>query len=199
MAFQIATDEKNIEQIKLFNYSIIGICLVIFLVFNLYYPIYLGDVDRSMLLKFSGSTDNFFYIYPLITANFLHGGLIHIFLNLFFFKQFEKTFSAIMEFKTYFNLFFISMIGSSIGVVAQILIADYHVNVLGLSGVIFGLFGFLFNLISLKGKIINFVLIFGYHALFIFYLDTVKIAWAVHLGGFVTGYFYYVYLDKIKK
>lgn len=183
---------KDIEQVKFFNWIIIGFCSLIYLAFNVLEPYFFQT--QNMLIIFSAHKENQDLIYPIITANFLHANILHILMNLYFFKQFEKVILVNITFKHYIKLFSIVLLGSIIGIYGQIaLTSDLEkLNIiLGFSGVAFGIFGFIFNYFPLKIKLINIAFIIGYHALLMFYIEGVNLAWLVHLGGFGFGYIYF--------
>lgn len=181
----------EVEKIKIFNLFIILFCFINYFIFNVYLPKFMGDMDFLWLKFFSASNLNYHLVFPVITANFLHGNLIHIVLNIFIFKSLENSICCSLNFRHYLQLFKFSLIGSIIGIFLQIYLATGDIFIVGLSGIIFGIFGFLFFTLPLKLKIINFILIFAYHIAIFIYFEDVKIAWAVHLGGFLGGAYYY--------
>lgn len=74
--------------------------------------------------------------------------------------------------------------------IAQIYLATDHIFILGFSGVVFGLFGFLCFYIPRKLVVINAVLVLSYHLILMLYVDNINLAWAVHLFGFLGGMMY---------
>ncbi len=118
----------------------------------------------------------------LITAAFLHGGLLHLAFNmyaLYLFGPFvEQTLGRWRYIATYITLAF----GSSVWVY---LLTDHRVPTVGASGAVFGLFGLaLIFLIRTRQNITGMLVLLGING---FISLGAGISWQGHLGGFVTG------------
>lgn len=118
----------------------------------------------------------------LLTAAFLHGGLIHLAFNmyaLYLFGPFvEQTLGRWRYIATYVTL----AIGSSAFVYA---LTDHRVPTIGASGAVFGLFGLaLIFLIRTKQNITGMLVLLAING---FISLGAGISWQGHLGGFVTG------------
>lgn len=118
----------------------------------------------------------------LITAAFLHGGLLHLAFNmyaLYLFGPFvEDTLGRWRYIATYATL----AIGSSVFVYA---LTDHRVSTVGASGAVFGLFGLaLIFLIRTKQNITGMLVLLAING---FISLGAGISWQGHLGGFLTG------------
>lgn len=119
----------------------------------------------------------------LITAAFLHGGLLHIALNMYALYLFGPYIEHALG-RWRFILSYITVaVGSS--VVVYVLV-DPVVPTIGASGAVFGLFGLaLIFLIRTKQNITGMLVLLGINA--VISLGVSGISWQGHLGGFVTG------------
>lgn len=118
----------------------------------------------------------------LLTAAFLHGGLIHLAFNmyaLYLFGPFvEETLGRWRYIATYLTL----AIGSSVVVYA---LTDNRVPTVGASGAVFGLFGLaLIFLIRTKQNITGMLVLLAINGVISL---GAGISWQGHLGGFLTG------------
>jgi len=118
----------------------------------------------------------------LLTAAFLHGGLLHLAFNmyaLYLFGPFvEQTLGRWRYIATYLTL----AIGSSVWVYA---LTDARVPTIGASGAVFGLFGLaLIFLIRTRQNITGMLVLLAING---FISLGAGISWQGHLGGFVTG------------
>lgn len=146
------------------------------------------------------------WAWQLLTFHFLHGGLWHIFLNLFALWMFGTEIERVLGTKKFVIYMVITGVGA--GIASLIATPNLNIPIVGASGVVYGIllaFGLLFPerlilvffLFPLKAKYM--VLIFGGLEL----LSTVSdggatgIAHAAHLGGMVFGAIY-LYWDKIR-
>jgi membrane associated rhomboid family serine protease len=80
----------------------------------------------------------------IITSAFLHGGLLHIGVNMISLWALGRFIEAIAGSWRMTVIYFVSMIASGLGVVYLSAAANANVPTLGASGAIFGLFGALF-------------------------------------------------------
>jgi len=76
-------------------------------------------------------------IWTLLTAIFLHSGLVHLLYNLFGLALFGSILENIIGSRRFLYLFFIS------GLVASIISLPFYTKVLGASGAVFGILGML--------------------------------------------------------
>ncbi|MFS0885836.1 rhomboid family intramembrane serine protease [Aeromicrobium sp. 179-A 4D2 NHS] len=118
----------------------------------------------------------------LLTAAFLHGGLLHLAFNmyaLYLFGPFvEETLGRWRYIATYVTL----AIGSSVFVYV---LTDYRVPTIGASGAVFGLFGLaLIFLIRTKQNITGMLVLLAING---FVSLGQNVSWQGHLGGFLTG------------
>lgn len=118
----------------------------------------------------------------LLTAAFLHGGLLHLAFNmyaLYLFGPFvEQTLGRARFILTYVTLAF----GSSVLVY---LLEDFRTMTIGASGAVFGLFGLaLVFLVRTRQNITGMLILLAING---FISLGSNISWQGHLGGFVTG------------
>jgi len=138
-----------------------------------------------------------FYPWQLVTYMFLHGGLGHIFFNLFALWMFGTAIENTIGTKKFAQYYFLTGIGAGI---LHFLITGSGAAVIGASGAVFGIllaFGMMFPnreiymmLIPVPIKAKYFVMFYGAFELFmgVSSLQT-GIAHFAHLGGMVVGYF----------
>lgn len=124
----------------------------------------------------------------IITAAFLHGSLMHIFVNMISLWSLGRFIEYIAGSAKMAIIYFVSMIASGLGVV---FLSAHDVPTLGASGAIFGLFGALFAIGIKLGRpgmqlvrdnvgilILNLIITFTVPA----------ISWQAHVSGLVTGF-----------
>jgi membrane associated rhomboid family serine protease len=121
--------------------------------------------------------------YRLLTATFLHGGVLHIALNMLALYLFGPPLEASLGRLRYGGLYLLSALGGS---AASYAFSDPRLASLGASGAVFGLLGAFLVVNRKLGRdssgligllVINFV--YGFLA--------AGIDWRAHLGGLVTG------------
>jgi membrane associated rhomboid family serine protease len=123
-------------------------------------------------------------IWRLFSVALVHGGLTHLFFNMFSLLVLGNPIEAALGKARFLVIFFISLLTGSLASIY--LTNDLHVSV-GASGAIFGLFG---AFIALRKRINDGVrdiyVIVGLNFVFGFILGGVD--WRAHLGGLVGGY-----------
>ncbi|MGN0026352.1 MAG: rhomboid family intramembrane serine protease [Clostridium sp.] len=129
---------KGIKEYK-FTYSIILINLVIFLIEIIKSRNFI-DIDIYTLADMGAKINVFIdhgQYYRLITAAFLHGGILHIFFNMSALNIIGRQVEAVYGGKKFLIIYFISALG---GNVFSYLFKPNSISV-GASGAIFGLLG----------------------------------------------------------
>lgn len=129
---------KGIKQYK-FTYSIILINIAIFLVEIIKARNFI-DIDIYTLAEMGAKINiliNHGQYYRLLTAAFLHGGIIHIFFNMSALNIIGKEVEAVYGGKKFLLIYFISALGGNI---FSYLFKPNSISV-GASGAIFGLLG----------------------------------------------------------
>ncbi len=127
----------------------------------------------------------------IITSAFLHGGLLHITVNMISLWVLGRFIEAIAGSWRMTVIYVVSMIASGLGVVYLSSAANADVPTLGASGAIFGLFGALFAIGFKLGKpgmqliranlgilILNLIITFA----------VPQIAWQAHVSGLAAGF-----------
>ena len=123
-------------------------------------------------------------VWRLFTVALVHGGLTHLFFNMFSLLVLGNPIEAALGKTRFLVIFFTSLLTGSL---ASIYLNSYpHVSV-GASGAVFGLFG---AFIALRNRINEGVrdiyVIVGLNFVFGFILGGVD--WRAHLGGLIGGY-----------
>ena len=137
----VKTDNRKAKGIKeyKFTYSIILINLVIFL-FEIIKSRNFIEIDIYTLADMGAKINVFInqgQYYRLITAAFLHGGILHIFFNMSALNIIGREVEAVYGGKKFLIIYFISALG---GNVFSYLFKPNSISV-GASGAIFGLLG----------------------------------------------------------
>jgi len=148
------------------------------------------------------------YLWTFITSMFMHGGLFHIFANMFSLLFIGSLVEKILGVKRYISFYMISGLLAGVFFVLSSLIftADLNTFAVGASGALFGLIGLLMLLTPDLPVYIMFIPIpikMKYAApgilivlWFISVAGDVPIGNTAHLGGLITGLVYGLYLRK---
>jgi len=152
------------------------------------------------------------YLWTFITSMFMHGGLFHIFANMFSLLFIGSLVEKILGIKRYISFYLISGLLAGVFFVLSSLIftADLNTFAVGASGALFGLIGLLMLLTPDLPVYVMFIPIpikMKYAApgilvvlWFISIAGDVPIGNTAHLGGLITGLVYGLYLrTKYKK
>jgi membrane associated rhomboid family serine protease len=127
----------------------------------------------------------------IVTAAFLHGGLLHIAVNMISLWSLGRFIEMIAGSRRMLLIYVVSMIVSGLGVVYLSAPANIAVPTLGASGAIFGLFGALFA-IGIKAGRPGMQLVrdnIGILILNLFITFTVPdISWQAHVSGLIAGF-----------
>jgi len=128
----------------------------------------------------------------ILTSAFLHGGLLHIGVNMISLWYLGRFVEAIAGSPRTAIIYFVSLVASGFGVVYLSPAANAMVPTLGASGAIFGLFGALFAIGFKLGPpgmqlvranigilVLNLIITF----------TVPQIAWEAHVAGLIVGFF----------
>ena len=127
-------------------------------------------------------------VYRLFTYAFLHGGLYHIMMNMVSFSNMGMSIEPSIGAKKYCLLLFVTLITSGLAV---IFLSRPGTITVGLSGVIFGVFGYYVSTLVISGSIQNEYI---RSSILRILLPNVIISlmpgvsWQGHLGGFIGGF-----------
>ena len=143
-------------------------------------------VDNFLLVPSFVLVDHEYY--RMITAGFLHGSVLHIFMNMLFLYSVGRFIEAALGPARTAIVYALSLVISSACVV---LFSAPNVGTLGASGAIFGMFGALFaiglklgdrgrQLVRANLGILIFNLIWSFAVPFI--------SWQAHVGGLIAGF-----------
>ncbi|MBS0386816.1 MAG: rhomboid family intramembrane serine protease [Proteobacteria bacterium] len=131
-------------------------------------------------------------ITPLFTHVFIHGGVLHISMNLLAYFQAAPFLARRMGGARFLVLFFLAAIGGALGYVALALHSEQPA--VGASGAICGVFGAYFLAVrptpqaaladpQVRNAMLSFL---GINVVLMAFLN-LPIAWQAHLGGFIAG------------
>ena len=112
--------------------SALWLCLIIFIIF--FFQQIIGTFTDLFIL------DNrlvIFRVWTLITAMFLHSGIVHILYNLFGLALFGSILEHVIGSRKFLILFFVS------GLAASLISLPFYTRVLGASGAVMGILGML--------------------------------------------------------
>lgn len=126
--------------------------------------------------------------YRAITSGFLHGGALHLLLNMYALWLIGPFLEQLLGRWRYISLYFLSLFGGTVAVVLFASPGDvsWRIGVVGASGAVFGLFGAVFlALRRIGGNAQQILLVIGINVVFSFVVR--GISWQAHLGGLVIG------------
>lgn len=162
------------------TYIIIGINFLTFLF-----------TDRDFTITF-GLNPLFFdgFYFQIFTSAFLHGGFLHIAMNMAILYGFGGDLERAIGKWRYILLYFIGILGSGIASVFWVYLGIKNlefINVVGASGAISALLGFVAYAVpsQRKGLVVAILLMS-----FLPFLAGESVAWYAHIGGFIAGYIF---------
>ncbi len=121
--------------------------------------------------------------YRLITAAFLHQGVLHIAFNMFALYLIGTQLEAMLGTARYLALYVLSALGGS---VLGYLLAPANQGSIGASGAVFGLFAALFIVgRRLSADVSQIAILIGVNLVITFVVSNID--WRGHIGGLVTG------------
>jgi rhomboid protease GluP len=170
-------------------FIIIGINIMIFV---LYYYVFNETLDRSnpeYLLPYEVSlhANSITQPHSIIASYFMHGGLLHVFMNMLCVYQLRHAVSSIYNRREQIFLYFIAGFFINLLLVPILIFIDYQSIAIGYSGVVFALIGSIFKFLPKKEQKRQALFLGGFHL--IIFLG-VPIFWQGHLAGFIFGYTY---------
>lgn len=171
------------------NYGVVGMILACVVMFTLQI---MDENGLEMLWMWPGSNMR---IWQFVSSIFLHGGISHIFWNMFMLYMFGMTLENVLGAKRFIALFLIAGIIGNIGYVAFSMATGSDIPAVGASGALYGIFACLVVLMPnmrvyfffmIPMKIVHALLLFA--AFDILFLGTNdSIAHAAHIAGLVAG------------
>jgi len=179
------------------------ICFVLFSALIYFNPTFLDYIA----LKPSNIINNF-YLWTFLTSMFMHGGIFHLFANMFSFLFLGNFIEKILGKKRFLIFYLLAGLFAGIMFVLLSLIfpTDFNTYAVGASGALFGLIGLamiltpnlpvyiMFIPIPIKMKYAAPVMLIALWLISI--LGDVPIGNTAHLGGFLVGLIYGFYLKK---
>jgi membrane associated rhomboid family serine protease len=123
-------------------------------------------------------------VWRLFTVALVHGGLTHLFFNMFSLLVLGNPVEATLGKARFLIIFFVSLLTGSL---SSVYLSSYPYVSVGASGAVFGLFGaFIAMRKMIREGVRDIYLIIGLNFIFGFILGGVD--WRAHLGGLVGGY-----------
>jgi rhomboid protease GluP len=176
-----------------------------------YFVIALNVILFFILSAFTQGLSNSNTIYTALTLNslenptslilnyFMHGGILHLAMNMFFVYQVAKMFESIYTRKEQIYIYFGFGLAISLICFAWIYLLGDPITVIGYSGVCFVLFGAILRDMDKKSLKINLGIMIGFHVLII--VMGLNIFWQGHLVGLLLGFGYshFRFLKTLKK
>jgi membrane associated rhomboid family serine protease len=160
------------------SYALIGICLVVFAFQTL-----LGNEFDARWEMWPNGVAAFDQYYRLLTATFMHGGLLHIGFNMYVLWVLGPSLENLLGHVRFATLYLLAGLGGS---VASFWFSDPRVPSLGASGAIFGLMGaYVVVGKALRADITQVLVLIGINVAIGFVASGID--WRAHLGGLVTG------------
>ncbi|BCX79434.1 rhomboid family intramembrane serine protease [Campylobacter sp. 19-13652] len=128
--------------------------------------------------------------FQIFTSAFLHGGFLHIAMNMAILYGFGGDLERAIGAWRYIFLYFVGILGSGIVSAFWVYLGMRNlefINVIGASGAISALLGFVASALpSQRKELIVAILIMSFLPL----LAGESVAWYSHIGGFVAGYIF---------
>jgi len=155
------------------------------------------NVDMYQYIMISFSMFKGSGMYSMITSAFVHGGIMHLAMNMFGLYIFGNLVEYNIKFKDFLKLYFVSLFVSSMFVFIYLILFGSNITfVVGASGAIMGVWAF-YSLLTHSFK--EFVLYFIIYHVVVLLLN-MPIAWYSHLGGVVAGIlFWFLYYNKKRR
>jgi len=123
-------------------------------------------------------------IWRLFSVALVHGGLTHLFFNMFSLLVLGNPVEAALGKARFLTIFFVSLLTGSL---ASVYLSNYPYVSVGASGAVFGLFGaFIAMRKMISEGVRDIYVIIGLNFVFGFILGGVD--WRAHLGGLIGGY-----------
>lgn len=159
----------------------------------------LGDAITSQLLFAAGYLYPTLSLYPfepwrLLTAMFVHGGFVHLALNMLALWMLGQSLEPMLGRARYLALYLISGLGGSV----MVAVLAPSTATVGASGAIFGLMASLLIIgRHIGANVTGLLVILGVNFAFGFFVG--GIAWQAHLGGAIVGALLALILTRTKR
>lgn len=163
------------------TYTVMALCIVLFIAQELG-----GNLVESYLLF--GPYWSLAMPWTFITAGFLHGGVLHLLLNMYALWMCGQYLEQTLGHARFAAIYFVSILGghTAVYVLSDPLSQSWFTGTLGASGGVFGLFAALFIVNRRMGaQTAQIALLIGVNLLLTFTIP--GISWQGHLGGLVLG------------
>lgn len=174
--------------------GVIGVCLVVYLYTTMRFGFMMDAYDALMTGGYNPVyTFNYHQYFRLMTANFLHFGLMHLVMNLYALYNLGSLMELVLKKYQYVILLIVSAITTNLLPGLVYLVNGYESNVVsgGISGVIFGIIGGIGALALTRGHIfkdifrelsVNLVIMLALSFL------VPQISLSGHIGGLIGGF-----------
>jgi membrane associated rhomboid family serine protease len=164
-------------------YSVIGMNVIVYILMYILLPAsaYTHFVITSESLRDS--------VLSLYVANFSHGGIIHLTMNMGFVYYFAQNLHHFYTKVQCFVLFYITALPIGLGMFAYVTFVSPETSVLGYSGVCFAILGAMFPHFKPQKKKEVVIQMALYHGVVL--MAGLPVAWYGHLFGFIVGWSFY--------
>lgn len=185
------------------TYFLMAINIVVYLYTTLKYGLSMSAMQGIEVGGFNPLYVYYYHeYYRLITANFIHFGLMHIFCNVYSLYNLGMLMERILKGKKYIIVIIVSMLSTTLFSYLLFLLFNIGTNSVigGISGVLFGLIGSLLALSVLYGDVYSYLFkqIVSSVILMLFISVAVpSISLVGHLGGMIGGFIATVVLEKV--
>ena len=210
-------EEVNIDQMSIFEfigdtnesriykitYFLMAVNVITYLYTSLKYGLSMSAMQGIQVGGFNPLYVYYYHeYYRMITANFIHFGLMHIFCNVYSLYNLGMLMEKILKEKKYIIVIVVSMISTTLFSYLLFLLFNIGTNSVmgGISGVVFGLIGSLLALSVLYGDVYSYLFkqIVSSVVLMLFISVAVpSISLVGHLGGMIGGFVATFVLEKI--
>ncbi len=217
-------DDNPVNTKPIVSYSIIGFCIIIFLAQlglsqeELYNFTYSYGLIPSVFMGIDQLPDDLYRISPvgtIFTSMFMHGGWMHLIGNMLYLWIFADNIEDDLGTLNFVIFYFVSGVGAAM---AQILMdINSQIPMIGASGAIGGVlgaylinypnakvlvlipFGFFSQLIKIRSiYVLGFWFILQFINSFFSSSSGGGVAYAAHIGGFITGIILILFFNKKK-
>lgn len=185
------------------TYLLMTISIIVYVYTSLKYGLSMSAMQG---IKTGGFNPLYVYYYHeyyrLITANFIHFGLMHIFCNVYSLYNLGMLMERILKEKKYIIVIIVSMISTTLFSYILFLFFNTGANSVmgGISGIIFGLIGSLLALSVLYGDIYSYLFKQIASSVLLMLVISVaipSISLTGHIGGLIGGFVTTIILEKL--
>lgn len=184
------------------TYTLIVLCIVVYLYSVIKYGVSMSSIEGIRMGGFNPLLVHYYHeYYRLITANFIHFGIVHIFCNISSLYNLGIIMESILKREKYLLVIVISMLSTTGFSYLLFILFGSGVNSVmgGISGVIFGLIGSLLALALLYKDIYQYLfkqILPSVLMTFLISITIPSISLVGHIGGMLGGFLTTLVIEK---